>query len=44
MLGIGRRTFSTWVANGVITPVKIPGAVPRYRVRDLERIAERGTP
>lgn len=40
-LGIRPKTFWEWTNKGVIPAVKIPGANPRYDLRDLEALIER---
>lgn len=39
-LGIRPKTFWEWTSKGVIPAVKIPGANPRYDLRDLEALIE----
>ena len=40
MLGITVKTLWEWVNRGIIPQVKLPGAKPKYDLRDIEIIIE----
>lgn len=40
-LGINVKTLWAWISRGLIPQVKLPGAKPKYDIRDIERIIEK---
>jgi predicted site-specific integrase-resolvase len=44
LLGVTSRTIANYVSRGVLTPVHIEGSPPRFRVADIERLVEKGSP
>ena len=43
LLAVSRRQLDNLVAVGVLTPVRLrPGGNRRFRLRELERLVERG--
>jgi predicted site-specific integrase-resolvase len=43
LLGVSARTIDNYVKRGVLDPVHIEGSPPRFRRRDIESLAEKGT-